>query len=332
MMARDARRRRCSVVWFGNVYCPSAKVEGKGMDPNSPEFPQYWQELNPGMTICGKEPGQPVENPGADLSIVETAVQTLSTSGYFQMPEIVAGSVAEQMKRCFELTRNAGWPPVFVFVYDEFWRVYRRPILVRFLTRALGEGYHQLPYFWGHYVAANSSGWRPHADGPSALHKLTVWLALSDATLENGCMYVVRRNSDTEKISNGFLESETKSFPAGDLATFLQHTKALPVAAGSYLGWGANVVHWGSMSSPFANPRLSISAEFASCRPNPRAQELPLLEADPAAPLPTFERRLHLVASAITSYERFEVGLLRYLALAEQLLHRTAAVSSSPRA
>jgi hypothetical protein len=329
------------------------------MDPNSPEFqkavmelrsravtesfdldtrlknaldPQYWQELNPGMTICAKEPGEPAENHGADLSVVETALQTLSTSGYFQMPGVVAGSVAEQMRRCFDLTRNAGWPPVFVFVYDEFWRVYRGPKLVRFLTRALGEGYHQLPYFWGHYVAPNSRGWRPHADGPSVLHKLTVWLALSDATLENGCMYVVRRNSDTEKISNGFLDSGTKSFPAGDLAKFLQHTKALPVAAGSYLGWGANVVHWGSTSSPFANPRLSISAEFASHHPNQRAEEPPLLEADPAAPLPTFELRLRLIASVIESYERFEVGQLRYLALAKQLLRRTAAVSGSPRA
>jgi hypothetical protein len=329
------------------------------MDPSSPEFrkavqglrsravtesfdldarlknaldPRYWQELNPGMTICAKEPGEPAENAGVDLSVVETALQSLSTSGYFQMPGIVAGSVAEQMRRCFDLTRNAGWPPVFAFLYDEFWQVYRTPLLVGFLTRTLGEGYHQLPYFWGHYVAANSRGWRPHADGPSVLHKLTVWLALSDATLENGCMYVVRRNSDTEKISNGFLESRTKSFPTEGLMKLLQHTKALPVAAGSYLGWGANVVHWGSTSSLSANPRLSISAEFASYHPNPQTKELPLLEANPAAPLPTFESRLHLVALAITSYERFEVGLLGYLTLAKQLLRRTAVASGSPRA
>ena len=263
---------------------------------------------------------------------METALQTLSTSGYFQLPGIVAGPVAGQMRRCFDVTRNAGWPPVFVFLYDEFWRVYRTPLLVEFLTRALGEDYHQLPYFWGHYVGANSKGWPPHADGPSALHKLTVWLALSDATLENGCMYVVRRSPDTEKISNGFLENGATNFSAEDLRKVLQHSRALPVAAGSYLGWGANVVHWGSMSTPLANPRLSISAEFASFHPKSKTGELPLLPANPASPLPSFETRLHLIAWAITSYERFEVGLLRYLALAKQLLRCTANGSSTPRA
>ena len=283
--------------------------------------PGYWRNLNPAAAVGGSEPAQASESAGLDLSIVERPLQMLSTFGYFQTSPIVAGPAVERMRRCFEVTRNAGWHPVFVFVYDDFWWAFRGPALVRFLTAALGEGYVQLPYVWGHYVPANSSGWRPHVDGPSALKKLTVWLALNDATLDNGCMYVVPRNADTEGTSDRF--HETDSFKRADILKLFQNIKALPAVAGSYLGWGAYLIHWGSTSGPLAVPRISISVEFA-CRPPDSPDKKPrFVEAHPAAPLPSLDTRLRFIAKVIKNYEYFDAGVVRHLALAERIISRT---------
>jgi hypothetical protein len=289
--------------------------------------PQYWRELNPRMTVYGSEPGEAAEKTGVDPSTVEGPLQMLSTYGYFKMPPIVSAPAIEKMRTCFEVTRAAGWHPSFVFIYDEFWRAFRGPALVRFLTGALGRGYGQLPYCWGHYVLANSRGWRPHVDGPSTFNKLTVWLPLNDVTLENGCIYVVPRNAETEQISDGFWSK--KNFDAADTLKLLQNSKALPAAAGSYLGWSPNVIHWGSTSGPLAPSRISISVEFASQPSNSLDDELPLLEAQPTAPLPSLSSRLNLIAKAIESYEHFfDPGLLPYLALAEQIIRHTTVEST----
>ena len=291
--------------------------------------PRYWRKLNPAMSIYGKEPVAIFENSAVDASILESALQTFSASGYFQMPAVLCKSAVEQMSTCFDVTRNAGWHPTFVFVYDEFWRAFRGPVVARLLRRVLGEDYRQLSYIWGHYVPAGSSGWRPHVDGATDSNKLTLWLALSEATLENGCMYVVRRNAETDAAEVRFEQAGAFSF--ADVRNLLQNAKALPATAGSFLGWGSDVVHWGSISSPLAPPRLSVSVEFATLGSNP-PEEFPPMEAGSASPLPSFEKRLHFIGSAIKNYELLEAGLLPYMALAKQLVRVTSVENACPPA
>jgi hypothetical protein len=283
---------------------------------------QYWRELNPRMAVCGTGQSESFERPGVGPAGAEGPLQMLSTSGYFQMPPIVADSLVNRMRSCFEATQAAGWHPTFCFVYDEFWRAFRGPTIVKFLIGALGEGYHQLPHCWGHYVAAGSKGWRPHVDGPTPIKKVTVWLPLNDATLENGCMYVVPRNNETRQISDQFWSKET--FTVDDAVKLLQNSKALPAPAGSYLGWGPDLIHWGSTSNPRATPRISVSVEFA-CRPaDPAGGSASLIDAHPSAPLPTFRKRLQVIATDIKSYEHFfDPGLLRHLPLVEKIIHET---------
>ena len=318
------------------------------MDPNSPEFrkaaselrarafsetpdlliqvenalnPEYWRHLNPEMTVCGNARSEANRRDDTDPSCAERPLQMLSSFGYFQMPAIVAGLAVYKMRRCIELTRGAGWHPAFAFLYDEFWWAFRASALIRFLRRALGKDYGQLPYLWGHYVAANSRGWRPHVDGPTDIKKLTVWLALNDATLDNGCIYVVPRNTETEKLSDQFLSIET--FNCGDIRALLQNAKALPAAAGSYLGWGPYLIHWGSTSGPQAAARISISAEFSSRHSDPLDHDRTLMDADADSPLPSFSKRLRLIALAIKSYESFDPEVFRCIPLAKQVLAHT---------
>ena len=300
--------------------------------PESPEVqaqlinalnPQYWPKLNPSMNVCGNPAHETFENPGVNPSVVDGALQMLSTRGYFQIPPIAATTATENMRACFENTQAAGWHPTFVFVYDEFWRAFRGPALVRFLAGALGEGYFQLPHCWGHYVPANSSGWKPHVDGPCPYNKLTVWLPLNDATLENGCMYVVPRNNETKQMSDDFYAKETYSI--AETMKLLQNSKALPAAQGSLLGWSPNLVHWGSTSSPQASPRISISVEFTNRPTKERIEHENLIDPHPTAALPPLRARLGLIARAIKSYERFfDPSLLRYVALAEMIIRETS--------
>ena len=75
---------------------------------------------------------------------------------------------------------------------------------------------------------------------------------------------------------------------------------------------------------------MSISVEFVAPCTEPREETLPLLDANPASPLPSFETRLTLIATAILSYERFDVALLRHLPLAKQIIANTRSGQVSP--
>ena len=285
--------------------------------------PKYWRTLNPRMKVCGPDICETQENANLDPYVVERPLHMLSTLGYFQTLPLARNLSIEKMTTCLQVTQSTNWHPVFVFVYDEFWSAFRGSAMVRFLTGALGENYGQLPYLWGHSVPANSKGWRPHVDGPSSSTKLTVWLALSDATLENGCMYVIPRNAETEKISDEF--ATLKSIDRDDARKLFQNVRALPAPAGSYLGWRPDLIHWGSKSDPLATTRLSVSVEFAIRSSDPLVDKGKLIDAHPAAPLPSFYTRLRLIANAIRNYEVFDPGVIRYIPLAEQIISRLKA-------
>ena len=97
---------------------------------------------------------------------------------------------------------------------------------------------------------------------------ITVWIPLNDATLENGCMYVVPREFDT-----GFAKTDDHAHmnPATEVQRGLSSkihfplhgARALPAPAGSLLAWYGNTIHWGSSCSRYADhPRKSIALTF----------------------------------------------------------------------
>ena len=98
---------------------------------------------------------------------------------------------------------------------------------------------------------------------------LNVWIPLNEATLDNGCMYVVPREFDTDfartdghhahmnpatEVQRGL--SSKIHFP-------LHGVRALPAPAGSLIAWYGNTIHWGSTCSRYAKvPRKSIALTF----------------------------------------------------------------------
>ncbi len=149
-------------------------------------------------------------------------------------------------------------------------------------------------------------------------------IPLSDATLENGCMYIVPRNLIPERIAKHF--SKIEVVEVAELGPLLQAIRALPARAGSILGWDFGVIHWGSTCDNGKEPRISISVEFLREHKEPKRNECPLLETQVNIPA-SLNQRLAVIGRAILTYQRFEASMIRFAGLASRLIEETAKVS-----
>ena len=102
------------------------------------------------------------------------------------------------------------------------------------------------------------------------------------------------------------------------LKELLQSARALPVPAGSVLGWGYDVIHWGAAVVEPSAPRISISLEFAGGELETDSDRIYQPEMERG--WPSFSMRLKIAGRAILDYKKFEPLALRYAGLAERLL------------
>jgi hypothetical protein len=198
--------------------------------------------------------------------------------GFFQTQPVLAPPVLQRLRECVEVLKKEDWPPVFAFVYDELWLATRTPFLSRLLGGILAPGYRQTSHIWCHYVrpGRGEGGWPPHVDGYRDGKRVTVWTPLSDATLDNGCIYVIPRDLITRELADAFGGIQTVGF--AEVAGLLQSSRALPAQAGSILGWDYSLIHWGSKCGWASNPRISIAVAFIASDTEPTSRELPLLD------------------------------------------------------
>jgi hypothetical protein len=259
------------------------------------EDPAYWKSLNPKLSIDSKARST-FWKPKRFDSAWPTIRSNLITEGYFQSPGFLSKSRQTKMLAAVESLRSHGWPEPFVFVYDIFWQAPKR--LQFLLGRILGKDFRMLPDFWVWYVDNQKyeSGWRRHRDrdadciGPDGLpQSLTIWIALSDARIDNGCIYILPADKDP-RYRKDFTELALDN-PFD--------VRALECSAGTLFAWNQVVLHWGGNSHPIApNPRVSFAYEFQ--RQDVPAHNFPQL--DPAR-MPRFEQRLALIAKQVLQYK-----------------------------
>jgi hypothetical protein len=276
---------------------------------------EYWQRFFPAMGVLELQSFDHLESVALSSEDEIGALVHLAKHGYFQTPPLTASDVIARMCTSVEALRSAGWPAVFSYVYDEFWAAFRTPSMVRLLSRYLGAGYLQTSGVWTYRVnpQQRASGWPPHVD--SRNERLSVWIPLTDATIDNGCMYVIPQDSVPPGLPLCYLDWTSVS--AQELKTLLHNVTPLPAAVGSVLGWNNRLIHWGGRATePAACPRISIAAEFLHARAKPHRAELPVFDAN----LPDFPVRLRVIGQAILAYEKFEPLMWRYRGLATKLI------------
>jgi hypothetical protein len=277
----------------------------------------YWRTLCPDLGITRPQDLKDLE--GTPLSSEQTAwaCAHLERHGYFQIPEIIAPAVVARMHRCVEILRSSNWPPVFSFVYDEFWAISRTPSLVNFLSRKLGTGFLQAAGVWTYRVdpRARASGWAPHVDSRNDEERITLWIPLTAATIGNGCMYVIPQDRVPPALPACYLDWTAVSHD--ELGILLRNVTPLPATAGSVLGWNNSLIHWGGRALESATfPRISVGVEFMSKRANPRSWEKPVFDMQ----LPDFATRVRAIGQSILYYEKFETAIRKYCGLASKLV------------
>ena len=255
--------------------------------------PLAWLARAPGLHIDGDVLRQiirayrPGDNEVADLN------ERLRDDGYFRLTHdfgLDLAAMADTVRRF----SAADIPPVFCFLYDEFWAPFYA--LDAIYGGILGP-YGFLPDFWIWNVdpAKGESGWKPHRDrGRIALRadgspiSLTTWIPLSDATPLNSCMYIVPAHADP-----------TYGTPHENESRFeLPAIRALPANPGEILVWNQAVLHWGSCSSRHAaQSRISMAFEFQAM--DSMLFNTPILSPDETPP---FELRLRLIAKQVLQY------------------------------
>ena len=275
--------------------------------------PDYWKAHFPDLSLGTRLAQTNLPQIEPDTETVDLWRERMREEAYFQDGGDTLARLVPKLAEAVETCKRLDIPPAFIFLFDETWECFYslHPMLKAFL----GENYKILPDFWTWRLDPKNAdaGWRPHRDkGRNALNansdpvSLTVWVPLTEATPQNGCMYMLPANRDP------VYGTAQEAMWQVDIARI----RALPAKPGEFLCWNQAVLHWGGESSRFAKtPRMSMALEFQSGERAPFNN--PLIE--PFANL-NFDTRLRLVGKQILQYKHMYPLAARFETLALRLL------------
>lgn len=264
------------------------------------ETPDYWRDIASGAAITDSSFSATNETAGVAPHERERYLLQLKEDGHFQTPAAIAQPVLDEMKQCVDSVMRAGFPPIFALVYDAFFRALGN--FDAFLNAALGSNYLLIPNFWVYHVSTDDDarGFEPHRDAeyPDTLDSdglptvLTTWIAITEATPLNGCIYYLPRGRDPE------YQQAVHDLDKGAGRYALQDVRALPAMPGTMSCWDQYLLHWGSRSSKWARePRISYAMYFQR-GDVPRLDPTALSLSSPV----TFAHRLGIICKGIMRY------------------------------
>jgi hypothetical protein len=255
----------------------------------------FWQELVPEFKIASRSSSEEVSAFRILNEKLAPVRSRFNDDGYIHIPPVKWPDFFTLLPAVINRISDLGLPPAFIFIYDEPWKMIG--VFHSLVDQLLGSEAVILPDFWVWKVDPQKghTGWAPHRDkGPRSLFSdgsaktITVWIPVTDAKPDNGCMYVLPASRDSNYRA-----------PALDLAAIdVTSIVALPAAAGSILCWNQAVTHWGGKTNPREkNPRMSIAYEFQRADLPPFNQPIITKHS-----LPNFENRIKLVCKQILQY------------------------------
>ena len=283
-------------------------------------LPGYWTSLCSGLSIGTAAPAlDEMTLPAASWT---GAARQIRDEGYGAAAVFLPPPVLARLNGAIDAVSAAGWPSTFAWVFDDFWLAARTAAVRGLLDASLGPGARQVPHVWVHVVpaVAGARGWGPHKDGGLARGSrahLSIWIALTEASVDNGCMYVLPRSAASAPLVDRDWSNDVISM--ADAVGLLSSARALPAAAGSALAWDFDLLHWSGVRTGGGAARRSLSLEFIGAGISPSPDEHPLIMCGGDS-LPTFAERLTYVAEGIVQYCKHEPGAQRFRPVAERLL------------
>jgi len=269
----------------------------------------YWRSLAPSFHIADPDFLSP-DVADADAACV-TAAEDIAKDGYTQLSSIDLAADFEKMAGVVRALTARDLEAVFCFVYDEFWRPYFR---LDALYRHLLGPYTFLPDFWAWDIdpKRGGAGWSRHRDrGRQSLRadgspiSLTTWIAVSEATPDNGCLRMVPKHADP-----------TYNTPHEPDELFEESAvRVLPAMPGDVLIWNQAVMHWGGKAEPCAS-HSRVSLSFETQRLDVPSSEAPLIAPWQIVP---FEQRLKLIGQKLLHYRHMHAITPALETLAQEL-------------
>lgn len=265
---------------------------------------QFWKDLCPSLTISDIE--LRVTPPEVEIKDISDKI---IHDGYFHVPFNSWDLPLDEMAKCIEKLKTLNIEPVWCFIYDEFWLLTTK--VDAYIKSVLGEKYHKLPDMWAWHIdpANDERGWQAHRDrDPGTLFddgspkSITVWIPLTDATVENGCMYVVPKPKDpnSTKMDESYYADLEEHLYENDKV-------AVEAKAGDLLGWNQQLLHWGgSSTNKNAKPRISVSVEFVSnyvTRLQNHSVQYSVKPWFNPFHVPTFDKKAELINTVLLRYQ-----------------------------
>lgn len=270
--------------------------------------PENWRRLVPELSIERRTPRKLKMTPFD----VDRAAAAFASRRFVKLPVFLDVALVRRMAGAVERLRAEDWPAVFLVLFDETWLVVRQGPLRRFLHKTIGRRCYQSPNFWLHVVEADveARGWPPHCDSMDP-RRMTLWMPLTPATVENGCMYLLPPDLIPQKLRGHWAGVDHIS--RSEACHVLYAVTPLPAEPGSALCWRTDTLHWGGRRTNADQVRIAISMEFTPRPIDPSEIGLPSIPLD--GPLPSFEERLRLCSAMIELFHRNDVRAPRYRAL-----------------
>jgi hypothetical protein len=222
---------------------------------------ELWRAYFPELTIGG-EPTPPHDSltEGVDW---DALVESVNTTGYYEVPRVAAPERVELLRNAVEKLVDDGWPPVFSYLFDEFWEL--GDALSPLLTRLLGEDYCQCPGVYTWSVRPGQAGFPPHRDysgkpprEDGRPRNLAAWIPLRDVVAQGSCIYLLPLSNDRQFAAYA---SRQEPVPP-QTAIEVDEIRAMPTPAGGCIGWNEYVMHWSNRNLT-STSRLSCAVEFA---------------------------------------------------------------------
>jgi len=293
------------------------------------ESADFWRKVCPDLRISSDEDSsrpQSQKKRAAYQSTQEAQTQKrrerLVEDGYVLVDDAIEDQeLVTMLAAAITTLHEKNFPATFILLYDEAWRMAQAAsdILAASTHRANEFNFDMLAWYID--PAEDMAGFSPHRDrqpdeSKSSFHDngmakyVTMWVALTDATPENSCLYVIPKQFDpgyTEGDGDGDDKASDPLSRALPEKQAYQNIRALPRSAGQSLLFTHRILHWGSRGNPNSHimrPRIAIS--FVSSDPSFEKSYLASLTVGNG--LPPFKLRLLLVCSQLLIYyQRFDL-------------------------